>query len=87
MVLLQVTVICFQARSLRKARMEHQRKMRLLHNMISQLSAKANLMAGQVALAEVVLVDLRMASQAISKDIGTLINDSVETLAQHQLLK
>lgn len=82
-----LAVIVLQMRLISRSRHEHEQRMEVLRRVIVELAGNSALKNQQLQLSDELMKRLRSANTVISKDITVLVNEFVETLSAHNLLK
>lgn len=74
-------------RLISRSRHEHEQKMEVLRRVIVELAGNSALKNQQLQLSDELMKRLRSANTVLSRDITVLVNEFVETLSAHNLLK
>lgn len=82
-----LAVIVLQMRLINRSRHEHEQKMEVLRRVIVELAGNSALKNQQLQLSDELMKRLRSANTVLSRDITVLVNEFVETLSAHNLLK
>lgn len=82
-----LAVVVLQMRQISRSRHEHEQKMEMLRRVIVELAGNSALKNQQLQLSDELMKRLRSANTVLSRDITVLVNEFVETLSAHNLLR